>query len=80
MSMEKAEKRRFILELINNVQADILANVGKMPEEWDGHELRRYVADKFDESAMTVGRKGPYGKPYARRTRDYRNTVIVNNL
>ncbi len=78
--MNAAEKRRFIRDLIRNVQADILAKVEKMPEDWDGHELRRYVADTFDRSAMTVGRKGPYGKPYAKRTRDYRNEVIVRNL
>jgi hypothetical protein len=78
--MTKAEKETFIRELIGNVQRDILAKVEAMPEEWDGHELRRFIADKFDESAMTVGRKGFYGKPYAKRTRDYRNEVLVRNL
>lgn len=78
--MNTADKQRFILELIENVQADILSKVSAMPEDWDGHELRRYIADRFEASAMTVGRKGPYGKPYARRHRDYKNEVIVRNL
>lgn len=78
--MNVADKKLFIRELIANVQNDVLDAVAKMPDDWDGHELRRYIADKFEDSAITVGRKGHYGKPYARRFRDYQNTVLVNNL
>ena len=49
----------------------VLANVDKMPEEWDGIELREYVADKFTESKAA---------PSERRFRDYRNEVLVRNL
>lgn len=75
--MTPVEKRRFINELINNVRKDIFARIRDMPEEWDGHELRRYIADKFDQSAMTVG-KGR--KDYAARFREYKNAVLVRNL
>jgi hypothetical protein len=78
--MNRDAKEAFIVALICNVQADILAKVAQMPEDWDGHELRRYIADKFAESAMTVGRPGPYGKPYGKRYRAYKNAVIVRNL
>lgn len=78
--MTPFQKRAFIDELINNVHSAIVDKIDAMPDEWDGHELRRYVADKFEENAITVGRKGPYGKAYARRFREYRNTVIVRNL
>ncbi|MBS3648810.1 hypothetical protein KEU06_09350 [Pseudaminobacter sp. 19-2017] len=78
--MTKREKRRFIRELISAVQKSILDRVPDMPEEWDGHELRAYIAEKFGETVVTVGRTGHYGKPYAKRTRDYRNTVIERNL
>ena len=78
--MTKADKRKFMRELTRRVLDEALAKVAAMPDEWDGHELRRYLADKFDESAMTVGRKGPYGRDYRKRTRDYRNTVLVSNL
>ncbi len=78
--MTEAQKETFVRELISNVQADILRRIPEMPDEWDGHELRRYIADKFDESAITVGRKGPYGRDYVARTRAYRNEVTVRNL
>lgn len=78
--MNTIEKRRFVRELIANVQRDVLAKVPLMPEEWDGHELRRYIADKFDESAITVGRSGTHGHDYRARTRAYRNEVLVRNL
>jgi hypothetical protein len=51
-----------------------------MPEEWDGHELRRYIADKFEEAVLTVGRSGPYGREHRKRFSKYRNTVLVNGL
>lgn len=78
--MTNADKCSFIESLISRVKAEVLSKVLDMPAEWDGHELRRYIADKFDESAMTVGRKGPHGKPYAARTRAYRNAVATRNL
>jgi hypothetical protein len=80
MEMNAQAKQDFIREIIAHVQNDILAAVPNMPEEWDGHELRRFIADKFDHSAMTVGRKGFYGRDYRQRTRAYRNEVLVRNL
>jgi hypothetical protein len=78
--MNQDAKQAFIVALIRNIQADILAKVPQMPEDWDGHELRRYIADKFAESSVTLGRPGPYGKPYGKRYRRYKNEVIVRNL
>jgi hypothetical protein len=71
--MQTSEKIIFIRELIGNVQKDILSQVGKMPDSWDGIELRRYIADKFEEAnikrTMTPQRK-----------REYNNTIIVNGM
>lgn len=78
--MDSAQKIAFISELIENVQRDIIANAPKMPDEWDGHELRRYIADKFEESAMTLGSKGPRGKDFAKRFKAYQNEVLTRNL
>src|SRR3990167_1436659 len=58
-TMTRSEQKKFVRELCFNVMHSIL--VKKLPEEWDGHELRRYIADKFDECAGTVGGKSPYG-------------------
>jgi hypothetical protein len=78
--MDKRQKQKFIRDLIGGVQELVLMKVDQMPDDWDGHELRRYIADKFEDSAMTVGRKGQHGKPYARRYREYKNEVITRNL
>jgi hypothetical protein len=69
--MNQAEKEIFVKDLIANVQQSILLKVGQMPDGWDGHELRQYLADCF--AAQTTA------MPLARR-REYRNEVAVLNL
>lgn len=68
----KEEKRIFIHELIETVKKTVLENVDKMPEEWDGFELREYIAYKFKEAAF-------YKMP-TKRTKAYKNAILVNNL
>lgn len=53
--MTKRQKRSIIRQLIAGRQRDILKAVDKMPDEWDGIELRAFIADKFnEEKAWTV--------------------------
>jgi hypothetical protein len=52
--MHPTQKVKFIKELIRNVQADIIKNVGKMPDDWNGLELRLYVADKFAQGRYVL--------------------------
>lgn len=73
--MNAAMKKKIIRELIGNVQRDVLAKVPQMPEEWDGIEIRQYLADKFSESSLMMGRKD-----LLKRLRSYRNEVLVRNL
>ena len=49
MSTRK-EKRAFIRALVKTVTKDVLAKVPLMPPEWDGQELREYLADQFTRS------------------------------
>lgn len=51
--MNKAEKKRFIRQLIRNVQNDLIEAVDRLPEEWDGIELRELIADRFDLARAT---------------------------
>ena len=71
------EKEKFIIDLISSVTRDIVKRIGDMPVQWDGHELRRYIADKFAEQISPVfsGAKGNHV-----RKREYRNDVIIRNL
>lgn len=50
---------------------------GKVPAEWDGHELRALVADKLKQAAE---RSVVIQQPRSKRAKEYRNSVIINNL
>lgn len=65
-----SDKRRFVRELLKSVGNDILSKTDFMPLEWDGVELRRFVAQRFDD--WRIGDDGDFGR---RRKRDYENAV-----
>lgn len=68
--MDVKQKRRFVEELIANVQSDIMENIEMTPDTWDGIELRQYIADMFAscifKNTMTSSRK-----------REYKNTCLT---
>ena len=72
--MTKKDKKRFIRELTRSVTKTVLAKVNKMPEEWDGHELRQFLADYYQDSTSLMR------KDYRSRYRAYKNERLVNNL
>lgn len=70
--MTRKEQRRFIRELVRNVERDLLKQVPKLPAEWDGHELRALIRDRFAQVYWSTMSKG--------RMRAYRNEVSVRQL
>ncbi len=48
--MTKQEQHQFAEELIGSVRAGVLRHIDSdnVPEDWDGHELRQWLADLFD--------------------------------
>lgn len=74
--MTPTEQMAFIKALSYHVCKYIVDDIqaGKVPETWDGYELRQLVADRF-EAAIHVG-----GGLSPKRRREYNNTVIVNDL
>jgi hypothetical protein len=40
--MNRQEQYNFVRELIGNVEGSILEKLNRIPEDWDGHELRVY--------------------------------------
>lgn len=73
--MNLKEQHAFIRELCDNVRDSLLKR--QFPEEWDGHELRVLIAERFEQAAqMSLIKREPQRK----RARDYRNTVLVTAL
>ena len=75
MALSKNDKLTFIDDLMSSITGTIKNNVGEMPEDWDGIELRWYIADKVAE--LTAWRSSP---ATTKRHKDYENEVIVRNL
>ena len=75
--MTYTRKKAFISELVRNVKRGLIADVDRVPESWDGHELRRWIADRFERSAIMGDCMRDKRKS---RRRDYENIIIVRNL
>ncbi len=72
--MTKHEKKRFVRDLARAVERQIIDDIAtnKVPEDWDGHDLRQLLADRFAHEA---------GRPMDRaRLKSYRNDCLIHNL
>lgn len=71
--MTLQEKESFIRELIAAMEKRMLKCVERMPEDWDGVELRQFIADTAQYNIMPHLLKG-------KRKREYENAKMINNL
>ena len=73
--MDKQTQINFVIDLAANITRDMVKNIeaGKTPEDWDGIELRWWMAECFGRCVLG-------GTSTKSRKRDYDNTVLVNNL
>lgn len=73
--MNRNHQMVIVHDLINGLRDDVIRAIkdGRIPEEWDGFELRQYITDKAKEVILA-------GTMDRRRKREYRNTVLTNNL
>ena len=71
--MTKEEKTAFVETLCNDLKGFILSKVDKMPEEWDGVEIRQLMED-------AVAQQYNWTKMSSKRKRDYNNEVVVRNI
>jgi hypothetical protein len=71
--MDTQDKLEFVESIVSRVLAEIQADIqtGKIPESWDGIELRWLLAERMNGITYTGSKK---------RKADYNNTVIINNL
>lgn len=72
--MTKREQRRFIRDLLMNIQRDIrdAIRTNGIPRSWNGIELREYIAEKADRARATHALVG-------QRARDYRNLITISS-
>lgn len=72
--MTKEEQMAFVRELSNDVAEKICQKIenGKVPDSWDGIELRWLLAEYHSFQFR--------GTSWSTRKREFNNTVIVNNL
>jgi hypothetical protein len=61
--MEKTEQRRIAQEIIEGFTASLLGAVEKMPEDWNGFEIRQLAADIAYNHARQQKGKLPCQKP-----------------
>lgn len=69
--MTPADKKVFIHDLCSSIKHSILEKVDRMPEDWNGIELRQLLADRFADATAPMQRK---------RMKEYKNTVRILNL
>lgn len=73
--MTRQEQREFIVMLAYGIVDKILDRIdaGDVPENWDGHQLRPYLAD-------STARNCELGAMTRSQRKSYENDVLVNNL
>ncbi|MBL8075583.1 MAG: hypothetical protein JNL29_14540 [Nitrospira sp.] len=70
--MTKRAQRQFVGDLLRNIRHDIMGAIhsGLIPTEWDGIELREFIADKTQRSRAAHALVG-------RRAKDDHNHMII---
>lgn len=70
------EKVQFVDEVIADLRKHMTERAGRMPAEWDGIEMRRYMTDYFRLYVdMPTRMQGN-----TRRALDYKKALVSNNL
>jgi len=73
--MNQLDQRRIIHELCENLQRNMLRKLPRIPESWDGMELRELLTDTAREDFAVRQRDNRLGI-----WRDYRNDRLIHNL
>jgi len=73
--MTKAEQREFIKTFCDTMRDAALSKVDQMPDNWDGHELRSYLSEKF---AFEI--TGQMQNKRDKRVKDFYNTIATTTL
>lgn len=72
--MNREEKLEFIERALEDIKESIVRNIDKIPEDWNGIELRWLIKDKAEEIVWDGIDKRTL------RYRGYINEVLTKNL
>lgn len=70
--MTRERQKEFIQELCNHVRDGLLRKAEKVPETWDGRELRRWIALQFGNAVI--------GEMTRTEVKNFNNELIVRCL
>jgi hypothetical protein len=69
----RSDQKKIVISMCDSLKEYLLERLDKVPEDWDGHELRYWFAarahSEFRYRNMSRG-----------RVREYNNTILVRNL
>lgn len=70
--MNLRERKRFVRELLKSLSVELRLKCKRMPSEWDGHEIRKYIAERAEQLY--------WGTMNNDRLKRYENEVLENDL
>lgn len=76
ITFESDDNRAYINTRILNILEDLLSKAKKMPADWTGYELSRYIADAFEKNVRTKLNRSEQ----RRMMQMYRRAVRENSL
>ena len=78
--MDLRERVDFVYDLIDAVKRDIIDRADRIPDGWDGEELRRYIADRFEAECNLLARGKVRANGCTKRLAAYHAAVVLNDL
>lgn len=70
--MTKQDQHLIVTEILDSLRETLMANIDRVPANWDGFELRAWVADMAAERYAYALR--------GKRLKNYTNARITENL
>lgn len=79
--MYKPDKKRFVKSFLKSMQDELLAKINddQLPSNWDGFELRYWIANKFKQEDISY-KMILESHVWKKRLRDCKKTIIERNL
>jgi ribosomal protein S17E len=77
--MTRQEQKNFVSLICKTISDEIVKNIdqNRMPESFDGHELRVLIADRFEENAKLSSIRR---EPRSKRARNCKNWYITEYM